>query len=205
MHMKTINITEQHALLNALLVTHGTQLHYRKGIRNHCLACLMLEAGLRVGEVVKLRIGDLWFGKAPVATLIITSDVSKTGIEGEVPVSTRLQKAIINLHKVLWEPNQRPANAFAMTWKNANHPMTTRQVERIIRDAAIRSIGRPVHPHVLRHTFATKLMRVTDLRTVQELLRHKRITSTQVYTHPDSTDMRTAIDRLNDGPCAQNC
>jgi len=72
-------------------------------------------------------------------------------------------------------------------------PLTTRQVERIIRTAALKSIGRPVHPHVLRHTFASKLMSVCNERIVQELLGHQSITSTQIYTHPNEDDKKKAI------------
>ncbi|GAH69734.1 unnamed protein product, partial [marine sediment metagenome] len=53
------------------------------------------------------------------------------------------------------------------------------------------------HPHMLRHTFASKLMRVTSMRTVQELLGHSSITSTQIYTHPNEDDKKKAIKGLD--------
>ena len=50
----------------------------------------------------------------------------------------------------------------------------------------------------LRHTYATRLMRVTNIRTVQVLLGHRRLSSTQIYTHPDQEDKDKAIDKMQE-------
>ncbi|GAH96402.1 unnamed protein product, partial [marine sediment metagenome] len=57
---------------------------------------------------------------------------------------------------------------------------------------------REIHPHILRHTFATRLMSKTSMRVVQELLGHKNLSSTQIYTHPNNADLQEAIDSLNE-------
>jgi len=57
-------------------------------------------------------------------------------------------------------------------------------------------IKRRIHPHVLRHTFATQLAKVTNIRVVQELLGHSSLESTQIYTHPDMNEAREAVNRL---------
>jgi integrase/recombinase XerC len=49
---------------------------------------------------------------------------------------------------------------------------------------------------MLRHTFATNLMRTTNARVVQQLLGHKNLSSTQIYTHPNQQDLKKAIDSL---------
>jgi len=194
---QTLTIQEQHALLEELIVTQGTRKQFRKGVRNTCIALCMLEAGLRVGEVISLKVSDLWFNNAPVESVLISSEKSKTNEKRQIPVSTRLMDAIKEMSRCYWLPDNAVAYGFAFYQKNFLEPLTTRQVERIIRSAAIAAFGRPIHPHVLRHTFATKLMKVTNLRVVQEMLGHKNIQSTQIYTHPNIEDKKEAIRNLD--------
>ncbi len=194
---KTLTVTECHQLLDALLCRAGPEVKFRKGIRNYCMACLMLEAGLRVGEVVKLRVADVIFNCCPVTSIIVSADIAKNSAERIIPVSTRLADALKEMVRYYWMAILKTCEAYAFGGKNYQKHVTTRQVERIIRVAAIRSIGRPVHPHILRHTFASRLLRKTDIRTVQELLGHKSVTSTQIYTHPSMDDMKKAIKELD--------
>lgn len=194
---KTLNVTEQHQLLDALLCKNAPHKSFRKGIRNYLIGCLMLEAGLRVGEVVKLRISHLYFNGNPVGTLLLTPEITKNHIERLVPVSTRLKQALEEYIKIYIFIEYCELDPLAFHRPESELPITTRQVERIINTAGWKALGRPVHPHMLRHTFATKLMRVTDMRTVQELLGHSDITSTQIYTHPNEDDKKKAIQEID--------
>lgn len=194
---KTLNVTEQHQLLDALLCKNAPHKSFRKGIRNYLIGCLMLEAGLRVGEVVALEMSHLYFQDKPVQTLLLTQEITKNKKERSVPVSTRLAAALEQYFEEHCWLNQQPPNHKAFTVFLSKKHITTRQVERIINAAGWKALGRPVHPHILRHTFASKLMRVTDMRTVQELLGHSDITSTQIYTHPNEDDKKIAIERLS--------
>jgi len=197
---KTLNVTEQHQLLDALLNKNARHKYFLKGVRNYLIGCLMLEAGLRVGEVVALRMSHLYFNGRPVQNLVLTQDITKNHKERTVPVSTRLKAALEEYHKDnCWLVSQ-PAGFKAFALFTTYRPITTRQVERIIRAAGMKAMGRDVHPHMLRHTFATKLMRVTDMRTVQELLGHSDIGSTQIYTHPNEDDKKKAIESLFEQP-----
>jgi len=194
---KTLNVTEQHQLLDALLQKDAPHKSFRKGIRNYLLGCLMLEAGLRVGEVVSLKMSHLYFNGKPVHTLLLTPDITKNHKERSMPVSTRLKEALEEyLNSSGWFDDMDPSHK-AFTVFLSEKCITTRQVERIINTAGWKALGRPVHPHMLRHTFASKLMRVTDMRTVQELLGHSSITSTQIYTHPNEDDKKKAVQRMN--------
>ena len=193
---KTINIEQIHALLDALLCHAGTKKQFRRGIRNYTMACIMLEAGLRVGEIVQLRKSDLWFNSRPVMSIIIRPEIAKNKKEREIPVSTKLSDAITQMYNSYWCNDTQFNYHFAFWQNNSSIPLTTRQVERVITATAEKAIGRPVNPHMLRHTFADRLRKVTDLRTVQELLGHSRITSTQIYTHPNGEDKRNAINGL---------
>jgi len=197
---KTLNITEQHQLLDALLLKNAPHTSFRKGIRNYLMGCLMLEGGLRVGEVSKLEMRDLTFGNEAVLNLVLRREITKNHAERIVPVSSRLFKAIDEFYSEYPELHGSAINNFAFVTQKIGKHITTRQIERIINKAGWKALGRPVHPHMLRHTFATKLMRVTDMRTVQDLLGHSNITSTQIYTHPNEDDKRKAIGSLESVP-----
>lgn len=196
---KTLNVTECHQLLDALLCKNGTKKQFRKGIRNYAMGLLMLDAGLRVGEVVQLLISDLHYGAGPVESLTIRPEIAKNKTERIIPLSERIRNAIVTLSDKVWKPLVFDFYGFALRNHTTGQSLTTRQVERIVRKAALKSIGRPVHPHILRHTFATRLMRKTNARVVQELLGHKYMTSTQIYTHPNQDDLKRAIDQLGQG------
>lgn len=195
---KTLNLTESHRLLDTLLVQQGTPGQFRKGIRNYTMALLMLDAGLRVGEVVQLQWQMLYFYGEPVHTLCLTSGITKTKTERFIPLSGRLKKAMEEMHKNWWSADELAPGAYAFYQKDDGRPLTTRQVERVVRTAAMKSIGRPVHPHMLRHTFASRLMSKVNVRIVQALLGHASITSTQIYTHPSQQDLTTAIEEIGE-------
>lgn len=168
--------------------------------RDRLLILLMLDAGLRVGELVQLRKSDLWSADSPAHTLYVRPEIAKGGRSRFLPLSERIPKAIQGRNIKGFFSHPPFSNGFVFPGiKNGQH-MTSRQVERIIKRAGIRSIGRPVNPHMLRHTFASRLMRIANARVVQELLGHKKLTSTQIYTHPNSDDLTTAIDSLNKKP-----
>jgi len=166
---------------------------FHKNLRNYSMCLLMLEAGLRVGEVVRLRVNDLCYGLKPVEFISVDKSIAEKACERRVPVSSKLREAIEALRDRYWFLTERPVTHFAFYVSDVEKGITTRQVERIIQRAGLKALGRAIHPHMLRHTFATRLMRKVDIRTVQTLLGHKTITSTQVYTHPDSDDLVDAI------------
>jgi len=194
---KTLTITEQHELLDALLHKNAPHKYFRKGIRNYTIACLMLEAGLRVGEVVHLLITDLIFDLRPVTSIVVRQEIAKNHKERIIPTSGRLSDAISQMSESYWPIHSSFVSLRAFYTNVPDKPLTTRQVERFICATGVKALGRPVHPHMLRHTFATKLMRVTDMRTVQELLGHSNITSTQIYTHPNEDDKKKAIANID--------
>lgn len=194
---KTLTADECHRLLDILKISVGTPNQVRRGTRNFCIAQIMLEAGLRVSECTGLEIGDLWFGNSPVTTLIVRPAIAKNHRERTIHVSPSLKQALEDFYKQCPGIEDYESNRKVFTTGYSHQKLTTRQVRRIISKAAIRSLGRSVHPHMLRHTFATKLMRVTDMRTVQELLGHSDITSTQIYTHPNADDKKMAIENMH--------
>ncbi len=189
----TLEAPECEKLLDALLSNDSTAKKKLKAIRNHCMALLMLDAGLRVGELVSLRLSDLFFNGTPVRTIFIKPHMTKNKVEHSIPVSPRLEQALFSYGTIWQLVDPEKGSGFAFANVNTDRPITTKQVDRLIRAAGWKAFGRPVHPHVLRHTFASKLMRVTNTSTVQQILGHKYLTSTQVYCHPNEEDKRQAI------------
>ena len=196
----TLESEECEKLLHVLLTHWTTTKKQLLAIRNYCMALLMLDAGLRVGELVSLRLSDLYFNNEPVRTIFIKPHMTKNKVEHSIPVSDRLSKSLLSYRNTLSFSVLDFSAAFAFASATLDKPVTTRQVERIICSAGWKALGRPVHPHVLRHTAASRWMRVTNERVVQQLLGHKFLTSTQIYCHPNSDDLRQAIDRATVQP-----
>lgn len=194
---KTLTNDEAWKLLDQLLKGFGTPKQKNKAVRNYTMAVLMLDAGLRVGEVIQLHVTDLWFNEWPVTSVQVRAEIAKNHQERQIPVSDRLCNALKNMNEFYWYDLDTIASYRAFYNVYPSKPITTRQVERIIRSAAMKALGRPIHPHALRHTFASNLMRITNMRTVQELLGHKHLSSTQVYTHPNEEDKKKAIAKMD--------
>lgn len=195
--LNTLTPDECDKLLFHLLEPQNHNIHPRVYHRNYTIALLMLDAGLRVGEVTQLRQKQLWFADAPVRALIVEKSQAKNKHERTIPISLRLDTAINQMHKSWWIKDTVLGERAAFYTNHCQYPLTVRQVQRIITSAGKLSLGRDIHPHLLRHTFATRLMRTAPLPVVQELLGHKNLSSTQIYTHPNNDDRKKAIESLD--------
>ncbi len=190
----TLERAESDKVLDFLRHNAGTANKARKAVRNYCMALLMLDAGLRVGELVSLRMQDLYFNSLPVRTIFIKPHQTKNKVAHEIPVSSRLAESLRTYFSEWFLCDAVNAEWFAFYSGSEDRPITTRQVERIICAAGWKALGRPIHPHVLRHTAGSTWMRVTNTSTVQQMLGHKYLSSTQVYCHPNAEDKRRAIE-----------
>ena len=189
----TLTAEECVALLNALLAGKGGRKNVVRGTRNWGMGMVLLEAGLRVGELVGLNCGDLVFQGAPVRTLVVRGEIAKRHVEREVPVSVRLAGAIGELRRVVWGGWDGFTAVPAWTCGAGLRRITSRQVESIVRRAALAALGRPVHPHVLRHTFGTRMEHVGGIRVAQALLGHASIRTTEIYCHPGADRLLAAV------------
>lgn len=194
---RTLTDAECIQLLERLLYPGGVSFKTPKGIRNFTMAVLMLDAGLRVGEVVKLPISALWYGALPVTAIEITADIAKGGRSRTVPVTVRLRRAIEAMRKNIWTFKSNHIACYAFYNNHPDRSLSVRTVEGTIGRAGDNACRRKITPHMLRHTFATRLMQKTNLRVVQELLGHKSLSSTEIYTHPNHQDKVEAIAQLD--------
>jgi len=194
---KTLSNDECAALLNDLLNRNAETRHKRFRYRNYTMAVMMLDAGLRVGELVRLRQGHLLVAGDVVRTLRVTSDIAKGKKERTIPLTERCRTAIKILWMQVWCTHAETGNVYAFYANNPNAHIRELRVQRVLKAAGIRTCGRPVNPHLLRHTFATRVLEQTNLRVVQELLGHASIRTTQIYTHPNENDKVKAISKLS--------
>jgi len=194
--VNVISVLESEKLLHHLMKPHNLNVPKMSGFRDVLMGLLMLDAGLRVSEVVGLSQADLFFDGSPRRALEVRAEIAKRGVSRIIPLTSRLHTAIKATHDNFWLRGYRFRVEWAFFGSDCTKPLSARQVQRIIRTASKESIGREIHPHVLRHTFATRLMRTTSIRIVQQLLGHKNLSSTQIYTHPNGQDLENAINGM---------
>ncbi len=163
---------------------------------------LMLHAGLRVGEVCSLRWETLMHGNDVKTLLRLERDHTKGHTERVIPTCAHLAEII----HATWAERHANHHATTLTYVTTtafgNAPTTPRSLQRNITALGQRTLGMHLTPLMLRHTFATRLLRVTNLRTVQEALGHAKLNTTQIYTHVTIDDVTKAI---NDVPAPPAC
>jgi len=191
--MQILTPEECNKLLDWIALGRKRYLNTKTNIRDTLITLLMLDAGLRVGEVVQLKVHDLYFGGHPVQTLIVQAAIAKRGVERTVPMTERLIRFVSAAYNHFYYWRTARCTDFAFCRKQFEKHLSVRMVQMMIKSASYHALDRKIHPHILRHTFATRLMQKTNIRVVQQLLGHASISSTQIYTHPNSIDLAEAI------------
>ena len=158
-------------------------------MRNAAMMEAMYSCGLRVSELVGLRLGDLFFDDGFIR---VTGKGDKQRL---VPVSGAARDRIIAYMAV------RDGRGITDTlFLNIRGRGLTRvMVFTILKEAAeAAGISKTVSPHTLRHSFATHLLEGgASIRQVQELLGHESILTTEIYTHLDTAHLRRTIDEYH--------
>jgi len=165
--------------------------------RNYAILMLMLQTGVRVGELVGLTFDDIMIGGHFKTALTVRAETSKSGRERNIPISKKL-KDVLQDYVTQYQLKQRSIKAEDPLFQQTNQvkPLSTRQIERIVAKLSSEAIERKIHPHLLRHTCLTNLSRITNIKVVQEIAGHTNIASTQVYLHPNNVDLKQAVDKL---------
>ncbi len=157
------------------------------GLRNLALLELLYATGIRVGECSQVRIKDLDFF---LSTILVHGKGNK---DRYIPFGSfaedSMEKYIQNGRKILMQNHDHHDFLFV---NFRGGPLTPRGIRvvlnKIVEDSTL--IGK-IHPHMIRHSFATHLLENgADIRTVQELLGHAFLSSTQVYTHVTNEYLR---------------
>ena len=169
---KTLTIQQVDQLLNINLKT-------RYDYRNKAILELMYATGMRVSEIISLKINDIDLNMAIVKT------IGKGNKERIIPFGDYCNKFIkIYLDKYRQQFLIKGNNDYLFL-NNHGNKLTRQGIFKIIKNIAkTNNINVDFSPHTLRHSFATHLLENgADLLTIQELLGHSNISTTQIYTH----------------------
>lgn len=162
-----------------------------RDLRDKAMLELLFSTGMRVSELVSLpRDLDLSRGEFPVrgkgekVRVVFVSDTTKRALKDYLDARGDTDDALfINIGR---------GGSKGLSKKEGSLRLTTRSVERIVKHYAVKAgISKKVTPHVIRHSFATDLLENgADLRSVQALLGHANIATTQIYTHVTDSRLR---------------
>lgn len=174
-------------------IIYGIDLSQEQGHRNRAITEMLYSCGLRVSELVNLRISDLFFKEGFIR---VTGKGSKQRL---VPVGAPAVSAVnlyLELRKLL--PYNRK-NEDTLFLNRRGGKLSREMVFLIIKSEAKRAgIVKEISPHTFRHSFATHLVENgADLRVVQQMLGHESILTTEIYTHVNSEKWREGILRCH--------
>ena len=154
------------------------------GVRDRALIETLYTTGMRVSEISSLNIDDIidknkikLMGKGAKPRVVFMSDTARTWIDQYIKLCSQKFKNLQN--------NALFLNRFGTR-------LSVRSIQNLVKKYGYKSgIGVSLHPHLLRHTFATHMLsNGADLRTVQALLGHSKVSTTQIYTQVANSDMK---------------
>ncbi|MEK7213568.1 MAG: tyrosine-type recombinase/integrase, partial [Patescibacteria group bacterium] len=160
-------------------------------LRDKAMLELLFSTGLRVSELcslpsdINLKLDEISVrGKGEKVRVVFISENAKKAVKEYLNKRDDMDDALFV--QISTKKNEKLAQ------KRDSMRLTPRSVERIIKQYAIQAgISKKVTPHIIRHSFATDLLRNgADLRSVQMLLGHANINTTQIYTHVTDTELK---------------
>jgi integrase/recombinase XerC len=159
-------------------------------VRDHAILELFYSSGLRLSELVNLNIDALDFTEG---TVIVTGKGNKTRI---VPMGAHAMEAIQKWLLIRANIKINDTDSKAVFIGLQGNRVGARNLQLRLKEWSIKQgINSSVHPHMLRHSFATHVLQSSgDLRAVQEMLGHANISTTQVYTHLDFQHLSKTYD-----------
>jgi integrase/recombinase XerD len=184
----TLSINEIDKLIQAI------DLSKKEGERNRAIIETLYGCGLRVSELVNLKISDLFFEEDFIRVS------GKGNKQRFVPIATHTKKYIEIYKSTIRNKLQIKKNFEDTLFLNQHGKQLTRaMIFTIIKDLAVKSnIKKSISPHTLRHSFATHLLENgADLRSIQIMLGHESITTTEIYIHLDRKHLAQIINAFH--------
>ena len=180
----TLAVQEIDALIAAI------DLSSNEGERNRAMLETLYGCGLRVSELVSLKISDLFFDEGFIK---ITGKGNK---ERFVPIGKLTQKYIqIYQNEVRGNLTIKKGREDTLFLNRRGNQLTRAMIFTIIKDLAVKiGLKKNISPHTLRHSFATHLLENgADLRSIQLMLGHESITTTEIYVHLDRSFLKEVM------------
>ena len=180
----TLSVSEIDSLLSAIDFSHP------QGQRNRAILEVLYSCGLRVSELVNLKLSNIRFNEGYVKVL------GKGNKERYAPIgSSALKYLKIYLKEVRIHQNIKKDSEDIVFLNRRGKKLTRVMIFTIIKQLAGKiGLKKKISPHTFRHSFATHLIEGgADLRAIQEMLGHESITTTEIYTHLDREFLRDAI------------
>jgi integrase/recombinase XerD len=183
-----LSVADIDVLLNAIDVS------LPEGQRNRAMLETMYSCGLRVSETIGLKISDLYLEAGFLKVIGKGNKERLVPIGGTAVKHIDLYRSYIRPHIVIQKGNED-----ILFLSRRGVQLSRVMVFLILKDLARKTgISSEIHPHTLRHSFATHLVEAgADLRAVQEMLGHKNITTTEIYTHLDRTYLRQTLEKYH--------
>lgn len=165
-----------------------------EGQRNRAMLETMYSCGLRVSETINLTISNIYLDVGFVRV------IGKGNKERLVPLGSKAAEQI-KLYKehTRSHVNIKQGNEDILFINRRGTALSRVMVFMILKDLTAKAgIKKNIHPHTLRHSFATHLVEAgADLRAVQEMMGHKSITTTEIYTHLDRSYLRQTMEKYH--------
>jgi site-specific recombinase XerD len=184
---RDLDLISGHELERLLQAPSGSD---EKSLRDRAILELLFSTGLRVSELCNLNQDDVDLtrdefsvrGKGDKVRMVFLSPTAKMALKTYLAKRKDMSEHLFVSFRA---PNSLSKKDKKRELKNIETRLTPRSVERLVKQYAIKAgISKKVTPHIIRHSFATDLLQNgADLRSVQALLGHSSITTTQVYTH----------------------
>jgi len=166
------------------------------GRRDRAMLEMLYSCGLRVTELISLKMSDLFLGEGYIRVM------GKGNKQRLVPIGRLAQEWLMQYlddrRELLKDKTTKGSNVQAVFLSNRRTELTRVMIFTIIRNATKDAgITKTVSPHTFRHSFATHLYTGgASIRQVQDMLGHQSITTTEIYTHLDPEHLRGAIDKI---------
>lgn len=166
-----------------------------EGTRNHALLETMYSCGLRVSEVISIKLTNLYLDVGFIKVIGKGNKERLVPIGGEAVKHIQLYRGHVRNHLASIKKDSEDI----LFLNRRGGALSRVMVFMILKDLAQKAgIKQSVHPHTLRHSFATHLVEGgADLRAVQEMMGHKSITTTEIYTHLDRGYLRQTLEKYH--------
>lgn len=178
------------------LIIAAIDLSSPEGGRNKAILETMYSCGLRVSEVVNLKLSGLYLDVGFVKVIGKGNKERLVPIGNEAIKCIKIYKDTIRVHQPIQQGSED-----ILFLNRRGKKLTRVMIFYIIKDLAMKAgITKIISPHTFRHSFATHLVEGgADLRAVQEMLGHESITTTEIYTHLDNHFLRDTLLRFHPG------